>query len=365
MKRTLLAFGVLCVVILLVGQGCVSLRRGGETTTAGPAGMFISFDKGDAWQPIAQLPTVEGVRDLSAVSVYRLFSDPEDPNALYWASRAHGFFYSYNAGKEWRQGAEALAKNFIYSIAVHPKNKCTIYVTTGDRIYKSTDCSRSWEEVYVEARTDGTHVMSLVVPPFAPYDIYAAESNGDILRSRDQGKSWQVLARLGEALDVMEADPLRDRTLYLASRRGGLFRSLDGGETWQNMNEGLQTFSGSLEYRRFLIQPRGSENVALYWVSTYGILRSDDRGKTWTAYNLITPPGSVQIYGFAVNQHNPNEMFYTATINNRSTFYRTVDNGQNWTTRKLPSGQVPTMLFFHTDKNKQFLYLGFTVPPRT
>ena len=44
--------------------------------------------------------------------------------------------------------------------------------------------------------------------------------------------------------------------------------------------------------------------------------------------NLITPPGSANIYGFAVNPQNENEVYYVGTIGNRSLFYKTVDGGK-------------------------------------
>ena len=77
---------------------------------------------------------------------------------------------------------------------------------------------------------------------------------------------------------------------------------------------------------------------------------------------LITAPGGANIYGFAVNPQNDNEIYYTATIGTRSTFYKTADGGQNWVTKKLPSGQVPTVLRVHPS-NPNMLYLGLTIPP--
>lgn len=79
--------------------------------------------------------------------------------------------------------------------------------------------------------------------------------------------------------------------------------------------------------------------------------------------NLITPPGSVLIYAFAINPNNDAEMYYTATQaeTNHSTFYKSIDSGQTWTTKKMPSGQIPAILRVHPDQNN-LVYLGFTTP---
>jgi hypothetical protein len=76
---------------------------------------------------------------------------------------------------------------------------------------------------------------------------------------------------------------------------------------------------------------------------------------------LLTAPGSVQIYGFAINPQDDNHIYYTATANNRSTFYRSIDGGANWITKKLPSGQIPTALRIHPEE-PDWIYVGFTIP---
>jgi photosystem II stability/assembly factor-like uncharacterized protein len=64
-----------------------------------------------------------------------------------------------------------------------------------------------------------------------------------------------------------------------------------------------------------------------------------------------------------VNPQNDNEIYYTATIGDRSTFYKTLDGGKNWITKKLPSGQIPVYLRVHK-KNASVLFLGFTSLPK-
>src|SRR3990167_4039680 len=117
--------------LLLIGQGCIT---GGSSQSTGPAGMFVTTDKGDGWQSISKMPSLEGVKDLSGVSVYRLFTDPQDAAALYWATRGQGFFYSYDEGRTWQQSKGEVNTGFIYGIAVDPRNKCVLFVTNGPQI---------------------------------------------------------------------------------------------------------------------------------------------------------------------------------------------------------------------------------------
>lgn len=134
-------------------------------------------------------------------------------------------------------------------------------------------------------------------------------------------------------------------------------RSKDAGATWVSLKDTMKDYSKSLEFRRFLAHPEVPGR--LYWISTYGILVSSDSGDSWDSIDLITPPGSTHIFGFYVSPKDVNQIYYTATINNRSTFYKTVDGGTNWITGKLPSDQLPSILYISPEK-EDVLYLGFT-----
>ncbi len=354
-KLSILSF--ILVGIILTGASCVT----SDTKTSGPTGMFRSVDSAENWQQIVALPTAKGVSSIANVNIFRIYEDPSDPNAIYLGSRGQGVFYSYDNGDTWRN-ASALNGKFIYAMAVDPKDKCNIFVSDGPHIYKTTDCSRTWTLVYTEERPDQRFV-SLSMDPHRADVIYGAELGGDILKSVDSGRSWKVMKRFGFYLQYMTVDPkIKDR-VYLGSYRNGLFRSDDGGVEWRDMSKSLEGFSDSKVFSRLILNPAQKDSI--FWISKYGVLRSDDAGVTWNEIKLITPPGSVNIYSFAINPKNQKEMYYTATIlgdNNthvRSTFYKTIDGGNSWVTKKLPTTTIPTALRIHPDK-PNVLFMGFS-----
>ena len=353
MKRFYI-FTLFTAMLLFVGMGCSS-----SNADAGVAGVFMTTDRGQTWQSVSLLPTSEGVQSLNGVSVYRMYGDPQDADAMYWASRSHGLFYSYNAGKTWQQSVAPFNTGFFYSLTVHPKNKCILLGTSGYRVYKSVDCSRSWEEVHREERATA-RITSLAFHSYDPYEVYMTKANGDVLLSNDQGFGWKVIAREKAELVHVFSDPQAEDILYLTTRKHGLLRSEDRGRTWISLAEGLKEYPSALEYRRFYIDEERAGH--LYWISTYGILVSTDRGDSWAPMDLITSPGSADIYGFIINPDNPEEVYYVATINGRSVFYWSQDGGVNWQTESLPSGQLPTVLYMHPE-DRSVIYLGFTIPP--
>ncbi len=344
--------------LTLLGAGCISF--GG--TTAGPMGVFTSTDKGETWAESNVYPTAQGVQSIAGLKVFRMHTDPSDPAAIYLASRGQGLFYSYDNGATW-QSFSALAGKFIYGFAVAPQDKCTMYASDGPHIYKTDDCGRAWKIVYTEERPNER--LTALAVDFGDIDVvYATLLGGDFLLSEDGGRSWRVSQRFGFETQYMVADPFQPNRIYVAAQRNGLWRSDDAGSSFVDLSEGLNAYSDSLTFYRLLLNPKIPHS--LYWISKYGILQSNDAGKTWTDMKLLTPPGSVNIYAFGVNPKNLDEIYYTGTIlgqkneHVRSTFYKTVDGGKNWVTKKLPTNSIPAF-FLINRVNPSQLFLGFTI----
>ncbi len=338
--------------------------------------MYRSSDRAETWAPIDNVLTSGGVKSMAGVSVYKIFPDPTDADTMYLAARGEGLFVTYDSGDSW-QRVLPLSGKFIYALTIDPQNKCLVYVSDGAHVYKTKDCLRTWELMYTEERP-GQRVVALAVDFAKSPLVYAALLNGDILSSKDGGESWQVIQRFGFTVQVMVSDPLAAGRLYIASPKKGLFRSDNGGVSFDNLSDGLASYSGSEDFYRLILHP--TKRDGLFWISKYGILRSTDAGRTWSDYKLITPPGAVNIYAFAIDPKNDKALYYVGTILNkpdevksalsgstpppsgRSTLYKSVDGGKNWITKKLPTNAIPVALRIHPDKNN-VLFLGFTDSP--
>ncbi|MFH1789485.1 MAG: hypothetical protein ABH832_00190 [bacterium] len=358
-KISALAVSFFCL-FFLTGVGCINF----SSQSQGVMGMYRSENKGEAWAQITSMPTLEGVKNLSGLSVYNMFFDPSDDDAIYLATRGQGLYYSYNKGDSW-QSSPHMNNKYIYSVVVDPADKCTIYATDGPHIFKTNDCLRSWSLVFTEERLN-ERLVDLAVDPDNSDIVYGAQLNGDVLRSEDAGKSWRIIKRFGFGIRDLVIDKVDSNTkrIYVAAYKDGLYRSDDSGIEWINLSVGFDGFNDSKQFNRIVMN--NNKKDSLFWISKYGILRSDDAGKTWKSISLLTPPGSVDIYGFAVSPKNDKEIYYTGTVldnkkkNLKSTFYISSDGGNNWVTRQLPTNTVPVSLYIYK-KNTSMLFLGFTL----
>ncbi|MFA6254514.1 MAG: hypothetical protein WC675_00585 [Patescibacteria group bacterium] len=341
---------VLLLLSLVLTSGCV-VKFGGTSKTPVVAGVFKSFDKGTTWVQKSLFIHSGGTGSITGLNVVSLNFDPQDNKAIYLASASNGLLYSYDAGDSWFK-AKGIPDGKIESVAIDPKNKCVIYTTFAVAIRKSVDCSRSWQEIYVDTRADKT-VTALAIDPDDNLIIYAGNSAGDILKSIDGGGNWQVSNRFGNPITKILIDPNDSRVIYVATKSKGIFKTITAGADWFDINEGLKQYSGSLEYKNLIFDLSQPDSLLL--VAKYGLIKTTDGGATWEAIKLITPPASTDIFSVAINPQDNQEIYYATA----STFYKTTDGGQNWITKRLPSAAVATYLLIDPlDSN--IIYLGMS-----
>lgn len=317
------------------------------TQTKRPTALLVkSTDKGATWQAKTRLVAANGVGSIAGANVTSLAFDPSDTSAIYATTQNRGLLYSYDGGENWFSPRQVTGN--VTSVAVDPNDKCTIYVATSARVLKSTDCNRSFSEMWVDPRPK-TVVTAVAVHPLASATVYYATNSGEIVQSTTAGASWATLNRFGKSVDALLIDEQQPDIMYAAVPATGIFRSIDRGVTWENISDGLKSFGGTKDFRGLYLSP--SELDTVYLVNGYGIIKTADGGSTWTAVNLITPPKSTKIFVMAVSPTNGNEITY-GTANQ---LYRTVNGGETWSFRqKLPVTAQPSALV--VDPNNANIY---------
>lgn len=348
--RTATKLSMLAASFLLLGAGCVQITGTGKSSnTAG--GVFRSIDRGSSWQQKSSIATVGAARNFSGTNVNTLTFDPSDKRAIYAGTEA-GLLFSYDGGEAW-QGASALGAVSVSSAAVSPVDKCSVFVGTGNKVMRTDDCSRTWTNVYFDPRA-GTRITSVKIDFFNAANVYAATSQGDLLKSADSGASWSPIHRFENEVRQVLMSAADSRVIYVVTRNKGLWKTTDAGATWTDLSSGMGAFAGALD--NMMLVEDVAKGSSLVTASNYGLLRTIDGGATWKALTLLTPPGSTVIYSLALSPKDSNFIAY-GTL---STLYRSVDGGSKWTTSKLPTARAATSLLIDPSDDKT-IYMGTTL----
>ncbi len=333
--------------LFLTGAGCIQFGGGSQALDGG---VFKSTDKAESWQQKVALAAVRP-SSIANVNVSVMVFDPQDPRTIYLGTAENGLFYTLDGAESWFQ-VSAFSSGLINAIALDSKDKCNVYVAAGNKIFKTTDCLRSWQNIYVDTRPDQV-ITSVVVDFYNPSIVYAGLSGGEFLKSNDAGGSWTAIKRFENKITKILFAPEDSRVIYVATLNQGIWKSTDSGINWGNLNEDLHQYGGAFEFKNLVVDT--SQKDTLILASKYGLLKTRDGGKTWQPINLLTPPGSVDILSLALNPQNGNEIYYGTS----STLYKSVNGGEKWTTRRLPTTRAATYLLVDF-KNPNTVYLGTT-----
>ncbi len=349
---------ILILLILIISSltltGCIQTKSD-TNIGAVDGGVFRSIDKGATWQQKVIIPTVGRPGSFSKANIMTWAMDPEDSQAIYYAGIKAGLFYTYDGANSWHKAA-GLGNNTVRAVAVDPFNKCVIYATIGNRVFKSVDCSRAWKQMYFDNQAKIT-IDALALDRFNQNHVYMGLSRGDLVKSLDAGESWQTLHRFNAKIDRLIIDPNDSQIMYAFISKKGVFKSTDQGESWEQFNHGLKEHKLGTAVKDLILF---KDNSTMIFIATnLGIIKSNDAGDTWEQIELIPAEKKTALNAMAVNPKNTKEIFYVTN----NTFFRSSDDGVNWQTIKLNTSRAGRTLMINP-KKPEIMYMGVRALPK-
>ncbi|MDF2097204.1 WD40/YVTN/BNR-like repeat-containing protein [Aquibaculum arenosum] len=240
----------------------------------GPAGLFVSDDRGSTWSHL------EGLRahpsrpqwqaGAAGLILHSLLPHPSDPQQIWIAISAAGVFHTADGGGTWEPRNRGTRSDYlpedqrypefgqcVHSLAMAPGRPDRLYQQNHCGMYRSDDGGQAWQSI--EAGLPSTFGFPSAVDPKDEDTLYLVPLNGDIAgrympegqaavwRTRDGGRTWQDLREglpqrnvyfnvLRQALATDGMDPLG---VYFGTSSGSLYASDDGGDTWRRLAEHL------------------------------------------------------------------------------------------------------------------------------
>lgn len=281
--------------------------------------------------------------------------------------------------KSWEVGGPYFPGRAIYAMNYDGRdgrNKLWAAVNSsywGSYLSTSTDFGKSWTEPETygikfpdDAETSLKQIWQIVPGNSQePKTLYCGVEPAALFRSDDAGETWSLVKGLydhphrpqwqpgggGLCLHTILPDPGNKERMHIAISTGGVYRTDDGGKSWEARNVGVraQFLPEDQRFPEFgqcvhKIVSHPSKPERLFLQNHWGLYRSDDGGNSWTDIANGVPSD----FGFALEiDHNDANTAYIIPLESdefrctpeaKLRVYKTSNAGDSWTplTNGLP-----------------------------
>ena len=201
----------------------VPADSGGVVYVAGPGfGVMKSTDAGRSWEALHKgLPS----RHVAAFATHAT-----QPETLYASIPEEGIFRSEDAGQSWTKmdgGPGVAVRRFFHSDMEGSMQTGWLFAATPEGVRRSMDCFCGWRPT---GELPAGEVLDVAYDPRQPERVFASTASG-VFRSTDGGESWEAVQTEGSVPVALAVDA--SGVLYGATREGALLRSADQGDSWE------------------------------------------------------------------------------------------------------------------------------------
>jgi len=197
-------------------------------------------------------------------------------------------YKSTNQGTDFLPVLDSTKINGACAIVFSPDyaNDDTIFVGSKNGVFRSKDNGDNWS--FVGCRDK--YISSVVISPGFRDDriVFCGSYNTGVHSSVNGGDSWNLIDHQiikNEIIESMGISPqfCSDGNVFAGTKSGGFFKSTDGGASWET----TRVLEGQM-IRSMAISPSYSADSTIFIGTWEGILRSQDRGVSWTRVTDIT-----------------------------------------------------------------------------
>lgn len=356
LTRTQWMLCLLLIFLLTTGQGCAiqfKKKKQQELPVSLDGGLYRSLDGGQTWQQVPDVLSIPGGVKINTLDVKDIVFDPLDKNTFYLLGRDGAVYYSTDRAGSWLP-LKGVASG-INDLAIDPRNSCTVYLVTGNRVMKTVNCLRTWTEIF-HTDPSGKSLVSIAVDLRSSNILYASTSS-EIYKSIDRGRSWQSNTNIsGGIRDMKLRNVGTTEFIYVLTESNFIYQSRNQGKDWEHMGPAFKKYRKAAQLVDFLFDDSGRNT--LIHISPVGILRSSDGGESFEKVTILS--GNAAIRSVAVSPRNRNLIFYTTD----TTWYRSEDNGANWITGELPlDRRYAKKVIIDRDDPRLMYLISFQEPP--
>jgi photosystem II stability/assembly factor-like uncharacterized protein len=297
---------------------------------------YYSEDGGATWNPVGA-----GLHDTNSFTVV--------PGAItrqtttLFAATNGGLYKSTDGGDTWQETDAGLGAELVRTIAISPFNADEAYIATHEQgVLHTFDGGRHWQSLPIPI---GYYDAPILPDPFTDGKVYfgygtTSENSPTVRVSSDQGRTFteHVLtlppeyAGQSAGVAAIATDPKTKGRLLAGLCQSGnppglgwIYASTDSGDTWIP-----QTTPAELKCITRLVFDPNNPDVVYAGSHGSGLLRSTDRGATWTL--LAHQPSKGHYMSIEIDPRDSNSIYLAIFGDNIEPggIFATHDGGDTW-----------------------------------
>lgn len=284
-----------------------------------------------------------------------------------------GVMMSRDGGETWARRDSGVADIDVYSLGATSLNgKLRLFAGTEPaHFYISDDLGESWRESVSLRAGSGVkrwtfpgpphqaHVKVITIAPDDSATVYASIEQGDLLRSRDGGETWEELGGFGADFDFdvhrLVIHPKTPERLYMMGGLG-LWVSDDRGAHWERRTDASSPIGGYPDQFSYVpSEPHvfvasGALGNPFTWMqkgfAASRIAISRDGARTWDLFRHglpATDQWQSAIEAMTLEEWGSSFSIFAGTT--AGEVFATEDGGQSW--RQIANGLAPISKGLH------------------
>ncbi|HLF26887.1 MAG TPA: hypothetical protein VJG32_11165 [Anaerolineae bacterium] len=304
-------------------------------------GLFKSTDGGQQWTQMETLP-------LGLIKGLALSPGAIDTLSVAITTYGGGAYLTMDQGQTWSINNSGLATTRLSDIVFSPAYPAdhTLFSSSRGYLLKSTDQGNSWDKIAVTGKDNNVKPFATVIalsPNFpADHTLYFGSRADGIFRSVDGGQnSASLWDAFGERVTALVVSPAfaADRSLFAGVRGEGVYKSVDAGDAWQPANNGLDFLSAwqapslddvSDKDILLAISPNYGTDQTVFVGSSQGLFKTADGGAIWQEVKNIGAGKTGYVIGLAISPNYANDGMLIVSLKGRGLF-QSEDGGETFT----------------------------------
>jgi photosystem II stability/assembly factor-like uncharacterized protein len=346
----------------------LSYSATGRVIVGGSDGkVFISDDDGETWTRPSGVASGEAVTAIASSDATVLIG-----------TRGGRVFRSTDLGTAFSEVGSGLPDEQITSIAMSNEYATdpSVWVSTWDLgVYRSSDRGASFRKTS-RGLTTNPQAPDYGQPQFAGVSV-AAGADGQqtifvagydgLFRSEDRGANWRQVQTLAEYIVGLAVSPdyRNDGTVIATTYLKGAYLSSDRGMTWAGRHVGLGLPDGQNDFApinrltNVQFSPDYVNDGTMFTAGHTSLLKSTDRGSSWTAMRVVPPEATQQLFVVAVSPAYATDrtVYVGSTF---GTIFRSTSGGAagTWTRLGSVGGKVRSIVLSPDFPADPVLYAG-------